>query len=80
MSISSRQCKAARALLDLTQAELAGLAKVNVNTLVDFENGTRATHPRTIEAIQRALEQAGIEFIEENGGGPGLREKRRPGN
>ncbi len=80
MTISGRQCKAARALLDLSQTELAGLAKVNINTLVDFENGTRATHPRTIEAIERTLEHAGIEFIEENGGGPGLREKRRAGS
>lgn len=78
MPISGRQSKAARALLDMTQADLAKLSKVNVNTLVDFENGARATHPRTIEAIQRALEQAGIEFIKENGGGPGLRERKRP--
>ena len=41
----------------------AMLAKVNINTLGVFENGARATHPRTDEAILRTLEEAGIEFI-----------------
>lgn len=79
MPMSGRQCRAARALLDMAQGELGRLAKVNINTLSDFENGSRATHPRTVEALQRALEAAGIEFLEENGGGPGLRLKARAG-
>jgi transcriptional regulator with XRE-family HTH domain len=67
------QCRAARALLAMHQADLAEKAKVARKTLADFEGGKSTPQPRTLDAIQRALEEAGVEFIPENGSGPGVR-------
>jgi transcriptional regulator with XRE-family HTH domain len=75
--ISSGQCRAARALLGLQQAELAVAARVARKTLADFEGGKSAPQPRTLIAIRTALETAGVEFIPENGGGPGVRLRDR---
>jgi len=52
--------------------ELAVAAKVSVDTVARFERGDELKE-RTIDALQRALEAAGVEFIDENGGGPGVR-------
>ena len=71
--ITPEQCRAARAMLNMSRPALAAAAKVAERTLVDFERGSRQPYERTLEAIQRALEDAGVEFIEENGGGPGVR-------
>jgi transcriptional regulator with XRE-family HTH domain len=62
----------ARAALGLGVRELAAAAKVSIDTVTRFERGDELKE-RTIEALQRALEAAGIEFIDENGGGPGVR-------
>ncbi|WAC29539.1 helix-turn-helix domain-containing protein [Ancylobacter sp. SL191] len=62
----------ARAALGLTVRDLAALAGVSHDTIVRFEAGEELK-PRTVEAIQRALEVAGVEFIAENGGGVGVR-------
>lgn len=45
-------------------------------TLRSFEQGERTPDPNNLMAICRALEAAGVEFIEENGGGPGVRLRR----
>jgi transcriptional regulator with XRE-family HTH domain len=66
----------ARAALGWGVRELAAAAKVSVDTVARFERGDELKE-RTVEAIQRVLEAGGIEFIDENGGGPGLRLKRR---
>ncbi|WP_439525884.1 helix-turn-helix domain-containing protein [Roseovarius mucosus] len=71
--MSPEQCKAARALLGLDQEQVAVLAKVARTTLIDFEKGLRAPRTSTIAAIRAALEAAGVEFIEPNGGGAGVR-------
>jgi hypothetical protein len=42
-------------------------------TVVDFERGARTPHPNNLSAIRAALEAAGVEFIDENGGGAGVR-------
>ncbi len=53
---------------------LAEEAKVAVGTLIDFERGARQPYQRTLADIQRALEAAGIIFIDEDEqGGPGVR-------
>ena len=52
--------------------ELAATAKVSIGTVARFESGDELKE-RTIEALQHALEAAGVEFIDENGGGPGVR-------
>lgn len=73
MDITSSQCKAARGLLGWSQAELAKAARVNIDTLIAFENSTRATHRHTILAFQKAFEEAGLLFVDENGAGIGVR-------
>jgi predicted transcriptional regulator len=76
--ITPEQCRAARGLLDWGQQDLAEKAAVGVVTVRQFE--ARANEPRrsTLNVIRQALEAAGVEFIEENGGGPGVR-LRKPG-
>jgi transcriptional regulator with XRE-family HTH domain len=67
----------ARAGLSLTAGVLAERAQVSKVTLSDFEKGKRSPHPRTVAAIRAALESVGVEFIEDNGGGAGVRLKRK---
>jgi transcriptional regulator with XRE-family HTH domain len=62
----------ARVALGLGVRELAQLAQVAPATVSRLEAGEELK-PRTVEAVQRALEAAGVEFIPENGGGPGVR-------
>jgi transcriptional regulator with XRE-family HTH domain len=73
MSITPAQCRGARAMLGLDQAALADLALVHRNTIMGFESGRKAPTRNNLLAIQAALESAGVEFIPENGGGPGVR-------
>ncbi len=68
------QCKMARAALGWGIRDLATAARVAPATVSRFEAGVEL-QPRTIGAIRSAFESAGIEFIEENGGGPGVRLK-----
>ncbi len=65
--ISPEQCRAARGLLNWTQIELADQSKVAKQTLADFERGARKPYERTLVDIQKALENAGVEFISGNG-------------
>ena len=70
--VTSAQIRAARALLNWTVRDLADRAGVHRNTVTRAE--TDATGPgHAQEAIRKALEDAGIEFIPENGGGAGVR-------
>lgn len=71
--ITAEQCRAGRALLDWSREQLAETSKVAVRTIIDFERGARAPREVTADAIQRALEAAGVQFIPENGGGAGVR-------
>jgi transcriptional regulator with XRE-family HTH domain len=73
MLISPEQCRGARGLLGWSQADLSDASKTATKTIADFERGARTPYPRTLEDVKGALEKAGIEFIEENGGGPGVR-------
>jgi transcriptional regulator with XRE-family HTH domain len=68
-----KQCKAARSLLGWTQQRLAKSAGVGLSSLQDFEGERRATTAVVIGTLERALQKAGVEFIAENGGGPGVR-------
>jgi transcriptional regulator with XRE-family HTH domain len=74
--ITPAQCRGARGLLDWTQGRLATEAGVSLSTVKDFEGGHRMPIGNNLAAICRALEAGGIEFIAENGGGPGLRLQR----
>jgi len=70
------QCRAARALLDMTQTQLAEAASLGLSTVVDFEKERREVSEGAVEKIRQALERAGVEFFSENGGGEGLRVRR----
>ncbi len=72
MEMSAAQCRMARAALQLGVREVATLAQVSPNTVARLERG-EVLLPRTVCIIRAALETAGVEFIEENGGGPGVR-------
>ncbi|MGF6313431.1 transcriptional regulator with XRE-family HTH domain [Bradyrhizobium sp. i1.8.4] len=71
--ISPAQCRGGRALLDMTQPQLASIASLGLSTVVDFERQRRAVSEEAIRKMQEALEKAGVQFIPENGGGPGVR-------
>jgi transcriptional regulator with XRE-family HTH domain len=60
-------------MLGVSQTELAQRAGIARQTLVDFERGARTPYPNNLAAIRAALEAAGVEFIDENGGGAGVR-------
>ena len=60
----------------MTQLELADKAGLGLSTIVDFERKRRVVAEETLMTIRRALERAGVEFIDENGGGPGVRLKK----
>jgi transcriptional regulator with XRE-family HTH domain len=70
MIILPIQCRMARAATGLGIRDLAAAAKVSMDTVARFERGEELKE-RTIEALQRALEAAGVEFT--NGKQPGVR-------
>ena len=70
------QLKMARAAAGWGVRELAKKAGVTANTVTRIENGADAKQS-TMDRLQHALEAAGIEFIQENGGGPGVRLRKR---
>ncbi|WP_348643638.1 helix-turn-helix transcriptional regulator [Methylocystis sp. L43] len=67
------QVRMARAALNWSLADLAGAAGIHRNTVSNFETGKYAGSEEALAAIRAALEKAGVEFIEENGGGLGVR-------
>lgn len=73
--ITGAQIRAARALLGWTVFKLAGKAKVGVTTVRRTEevNGRTNVPANDAIAIRTALEKGGVEFIERDGGGPGVR-------
>jgi predicted transcriptional regulator len=76
--LSSAQCRAARGLLDWSQQDLAREAGVGLVTVHQLEAGTSKPRRSTLDVIRRAFETAGVEFIDENGGGPGVRLRKLP--
>jgi transcriptional regulator with XRE-family HTH domain len=73
------QLRAARGLLGWSQAEAATAAKVGLSTVRNFETGKSTPIENNLIAIRRALEAAGVIFVDENGEGPGVRlRKSRP--
>ena len=78
MTISSEQIRAGRALVRWTQEDLAHAAGISTPTLKRWEAGTGIPNgsARSLSALQKALETAGVVFIDENGGGAGVRLKR----
>ncbi len=71
------QCRAARSLLDMTQPALAKAAGLGLSTVVDFERGRRLVSKEAQQGLRDTLSKAGIEFIDENGGGAGVRLRKK---
>ena len=78
--VSVRQIKAGRALLGWSQSDLASASGVSEPTIARLESvdGELGGREATVQKIRAALEKGGIQFIEENGGGRGVR-LRKPG-
>jgi transcriptional regulator with XRE-family HTH domain len=77
--LTSFQIRAARALIKWSAKDLARHSSVSLRTIRRAELGdhhTSMTAPNDL-AIRRAFEVAGVEFIDENGGGPGVRLPKR---
>ena len=77
--LSSDQIRGARAILRLSQADLAKAASVSLETIKRLEamHGELKVRLDTLTRIKEALERAGIAFIPENGGGAGVRLAKR---
>ena len=71
MPITPAQCRAARGFVDMDQRVLADGAMVTPGVIIDFEKGRRVPTRNNLAAIQRVLEEAGVEFT--NGDAPGVR-------
>jgi transcriptional regulator with XRE-family HTH domain len=71
--VTSAQIRAARALVNWSVRDLSERSGVHRNTITNFETGKSGGDPNTLAKLQRALDAAGVEFIPENGGGPGVR-------
>jgi hypothetical protein len=77
-ALTSGQIRAARALIRWRAADLAKESSVGVATIrrAELAEGPTALTAANDQAIRRTLEAAGIEFIDENGGGVGVRLKK----
>lgn len=73
--ITGAQCRAARALAELSREMLSRLSQVEEAAIAQFERKLGRPDDAAIMRLRGALEQAGIVFIPENGGGAGLRLK-----
>lgn len=81
-TVTTRQVKAARALLGWSQGDLAAHSAVSEPTIarLEAEDGPLGGRAETAAKIVHALARAGIEFISKNGGGPGVRLARPAGD
>jgi DNA-binding XRE family transcriptional regulator len=77
--VTSAQVRMARAALNWTVRDLAEATGLHRNTITNIEVGRYAGEPETLALIKSVLVRAGVEFIDENGGGAGVR-LRTPGN
>lgn len=74
MPLTPAQCRAARALLDWTQDELAERAEVSRGTIRGFESGQHMLQRSTAAAVRRALVAGGVALVEaDRDGGHGVR-------
>lgn len=73
MNITPAQCRAARALVEMTQNELAQASGVSLRSINNFERGERMLMRANMSSIVATLATAGVVFIDENSDGPGVR-------
>jgi transcriptional regulator with XRE-family HTH domain len=77
MPVTSAQVRMARAALNWSVRDLAEAAQIHRNTVTNIETGRYAGDAETLAAIVAALKRGGVEFLDENGGGPGVRLRKR---
>ena len=79
MRLYVSQVRAARGLLGWSQNELAVASGLGISTIKRMEGSKKIVrgNVENVWKLQRTLEDAGVEFIDENGGGPGVRLKDR---
>lgn len=75
MNLLPQQCRAARGLLNWTQAQLASLAGVSRTTIKDFECHRHCLHRATEDLLVKALEKGGVRLLAADDEGPGVRLK-----
>ena len=75
--VTAAQCRAARGLLDWSQQDLADYAGLGIVTVRQIEAGTTEPRRATLVVLRQAFDRAGVDFIDENGGGPGVRLRKR---
>ena len=75
--LTAKQVKAARVLLDMDQKQLAAASELSLPTIQRMEasKGSVRGIAENVWKLQKALEDAGVAFIEADGGGPGVRLK-----
>jgi hypothetical protein len=73
--ITGPQCRAARALVEVSRAKLAFRSQVDETVIEIFERMIDSPRPDVIASLETALQDLGAVFIEENGGGIGVRLK-----
>ncbi len=76
MRVTSVQVRMARAALNRTVWDLTEATGLHRNTITNIEVGRYAGDQKTLEIIEAVLRRAGVEFIDENGGGAGVRMKK----
>lgn len=78
--ISGRQIAAARTLIGMPQSDLAERSRISIATLrrMEASEGPAAGMANNVAAVQRALEEAGVIFVPENGEGAGVRLRKQP--
>jgi transcriptional regulator with XRE-family HTH domain len=76
MIITGAQARGARGFLGWSARQLAEAANLGLSTVQRLEAGGLVT-PANMDAMRRALEEGGVEFIAENGGGAGVRMRKR---
>ena len=79
-AISPEQCRAARALLDWTQEDLAERAEVSRSTIREFERGHHALNKASAAMVVAAVQAAGVLLLSGDGMGPGARLAAGPGS
>jgi hypothetical protein len=77
--LTSAQIRAARALIRWSAEGLARETTLSVTTIrrAELRESETSLTSANDRAIRQALENAGVEFIDENGGGPGVRLRKR---
>ena len=77
MPVTSAQLRMARAALNWTVRELAEATGLHRNTITNIEVGRYTGEQKSLERIELVLKKAGVQFIDENGGGPGVRLRKQ---